>query len=201
MLSWGEAATRRSPTTTDPEAHPSTPERRAAIDDLAEVDRARLFHRLPDRRLAQGGRAEPVVVGRDAEELHRARQPVVQPGPAPLDPEGDVEVAEADDEGRDDVAIGEPAAQADQAQQQDQADGRVEVDQPVRQDGHDHERHEEGDDQAQPVEGEEAADPRPELDDPRFQFTGVHGGLPPGLRPGTDRPAGPHPSRPGPTVG
>ena len=51
---------------------------------------------------------------------------------------------------------------------------RVEVDQPVGQAGHDHQRHQAATTQAQPVEGQEPADPAAKRGDPRFQLTGVH---------------------------
>ena len=88
-----------SSTASDPAARPKRAVRRPPLDRLAEVDRSGLLERLPDRRLAHRARAEPVVVvGRDREELDRARQPVVQARPALLDPQGDVEVGEPDDQ-------------------------------------------------------------------------------------------------------
>ena len=78
---------------------------RPRLDHLAEVDRTRFLDRLPDRRLAQGRRPVAVVAGVEVQELDRAGQPVVEARPALLDPHGDVEVGEPDEEGTQHAAI------------------------------------------------------------------------------------------------
>ena len=90
---------------TDPEAQPSARSAGRRSTTSRKSIESRLLHRLPDRRLAEGRRAEPVVVGRDAEELDGAGQPVVQARASAARSAGRCRGRGTGRQGRDDVTI------------------------------------------------------------------------------------------------
>ena len=129
---------------------------RAIVGHLAEVDRLDLGQGLLDGRVAEGLRAElvvPAAIG--AEELHGAGQPVVQARPSLLDPQGDIEVGEPHDQRQDHPTDRQPGPQDDHADQQDQAEFRGEMDQPVGQAGDQDRRRQPEGQTAQAVERQE----------------------------------------------
>ncbi len=143
---------------------------RSRLDHRAEVDGTCLVERLLDRRRAQLGRAEAVVDVLELEELDRARQAVVQAGPAILNPKGDVQIGEADDQRREDVTVRQPAGQSNQRQQQCEPHARVKVSQPVGQARQHDERDDPRDHPAYAVERKQPAHAGTQGLDPRFEL-------------------------------
>ena len=146
------------------------PAGRAGVDDLAEVDRLRLLQGLLDGRPPHRRGAEIIALGAGRpEELEGRGEPIVQARPAPLDLEGDVQVAEPDEEGAQDVPEGQVEAQAGDRQQEDEAHLAGEMGQPVGHAGEEDRGDQAADHPAQAVQGEGAPHPTPQRSDPRFQ--------------------------------
>ena len=100
-------------------------------------------------------RAQALVAGIHAQELDRARQPIVQARPALLDPQRDVEIVKPDDQRPDDSLESQPERRTGQSGQQCRPDHEVEVKQPIGQARQDHQRHHRADHPRKPVESQQ----------------------------------------------
>ena len=146
-------------------------EHRPRLDHLAEVDRLRLLERLPDRRLAQRRRAEPVVV---RAEIRRNCTVLASrsfsPGQRSSIRSAMSRSPNRTTSGREHVAVEQPARRARSGRPGRPAGPRESrwISQSARP-ASDDERDEQADHPAQPVQGQQPPDLRAKRRDPRFQ--------------------------------
>ena len=102
-----------------------------------------------------------------------------KPGPPLLDPHGDIEIGEPDEERPDDpLDNASQSAAPDERGQERRPDHEVEVKQPVGKARQDHQRHDHADHPRQPVESQEPPERTAQRPDSRFQLSRSHHGLP-----------------------
>ena len=145
-----------NPIATAAEASPAARMIGPVLDRLAKVDRSRLLDRLPDRRRTQRRRAVPLVGRGQSKELDRAGQSrSFRPGHRCSIFSAMSRSANRTTRGRSTSRYPTQSDDRRHGGQEREADKDVELEEPVGQAGHDHQRHDGRDHPAQAVEGQE----------------------------------------------